>query len=355
MVTSIDYLVNLMFEKKASDLHIAANAAPMLRIDGEIVPTEMEPLRPERCLALAYTVLTDEQKEKFERDDELNISFELDKIGRVRMSMFKQRGYVSATLRTIPNDVMDFNSLGLPPIVSDIVQLPKGLILVTGPTGSGKSTTITSMIDWINHNKSAHIMTLEDPIEFIHQNHQSIVNQREIGTDTKDSTKTLRQVMRSDPDVVLMSELYDMETIQAALTLAETGHLVFAAMNTTDSVQAIYRIIDTFPPHQQFRTRMQLSIALQTILAQQLLPKGYSSGRVLASEILIPTSAVRNLIREGKEYQIYQLMQTGSEYGMQTMNQSLFDLYQKQLVTYNEIFARTTDPRDLQQLVKGTV
>lgn len=355
MVTSIDYLVKMMFEKQASDLHITTDAAPMLRIDGEIVPTDLEPLRSERCLALVYSVLTDEQKQKFEREDELNFSFGLGKVGRVRMSIFKQRGSVSATLRTVPDEVFSFESLGLPPIVSDIVQLPKGLILVTGPTGSGKSATITSMVDWINKNKSVHIMTLEDPIEYIHQNQKSIVNQREIGTDTKGGIQTLRQVMRCDPDVVMMSELHDMETIQAALTLAETGHLVFAAMNTTDSVQAIYRIIDAFPPHQQFRTRMQLSIALQTILAQQLLPKGYSSGRVLACEILIPTSAVRTNIREGKEYQIYQLMQTGSEYGMQTMNQSLFDLYQKQLVTYNEIFARTTDPKDMQQLVKGTM
>lgn len=355
MVTSIDYLVKMMFEKQASDLHITGYAAPALRIDGEIVPTELEPLRPERCLALAYSVLTDEQKERFEEEDELNLSFGIEKVGRVRMSIFKQRGTISATLRSVPNEIASFEELGLPLVISDIVQLPKGLVLVTGPTGAGKSRTITAMVDWINKNKSVHIMTLEDPIEYLHQNHKSIVNQREIGTDTKGGLGTLRQIMRCDPDVILMSELHDMETLQAALTLAETGHLVFASMNTTDSVQAIYRIIDTFPTHQQFRTRMQLSIALQTVLAQQLLPRGYSSGRVLACEILIPTSQVRSLIREGKEHQIYDLMQTGSEYGMQTMNQALFELYQKQLVTYNEIFSRTSDPRDLQQLVKGTM
>ncbi len=355
MIASIDVLVKKMFEKQASDLHITANAVPLMRIDGDVVPADEEPLRPERCLALAYRMLTDEQKEKFERDHELNLSFGISKVGRVRMSMFKQRGSVAATLRSIPNGIESFEALGLPPIVADIVQLPKGLLLVTGPTGSGKSTTITSMLDWINRNKAMHIMTLEEPIEYIHDNHKAIVNQREVGTDTQGNAQTLRQVMRCDPDVVMISDLHNIDTIQAALTLAETGHLVIAAMNTTDSVQAIYRVIDTFPPHQQFRARMQLSIALQTILVQQLLPKGYSSGRVLASEILIPTSAVRSLIRESKEYQIYQLMQTGSEYGMQTMNQSLFDLYQKQLVTYNEIFARTTDPRDLQLLVKGTL
>jgi twitching motility protein PilT len=227
-------------------------------------------------------------------------------------------------------------------------------VLVTGPTGSGKSTTLSAMVDWINKNKSVHIVTIEDPIEYIFKNQKAIINQREVGTDVKDFTMALRQILRNDPDIVLIGELRDQETVQAAFSIAETGHLVFGTLEATDSVQAIYRLVDVFPPHLQFRARMQLSIALQAILAQQLLPRGYSSGRILASELLVPTSSVRNLIREEKEHQIYPLMQTGSEYGMQTMNQALFELYQKQLVTYNEIFSRTTDPRDLQQLVKGT-
>jgi len=352
---TIDTLIRLLFEKNASDLHITADAAPALRIDGEIVTTDLEKLRPEICASLVYSVLTDEQKEKLEQENELTLSFGIEKIGRVRMNIFKQRGVVAANLRRIPEKIMSFDELGLPPIVVDIVQLPKGLVLVTGPTGSGKSATLAAMIDWINHNKTVHVLTIEEPIEYIYTHQKSIVNQREVGTDTREYTIALKQALRSDPDVVLVSELNDRQTIQAALNLAGTGHLVCAAMQSTDSVQAIYQLIDAFEPYQQFHVRMQLSIVLQAVIAQQLLPRGYSSGRALACEILIPTSAVRNLIREEKEHQIYSVMQTGSEYGMQTMNQALFELYQKQLVTYNEIFSRTTDPRDLQQLVKGTM
>jgi twitching motility protein PilT len=352
---TIDTLIRMLFEKNASDLHITAEAEPALRIDGEIVKTDLEKLKPEICNNIVYSVLTDEQREKLEQENELTISFGIEKIGRVRMNVFKQRGVIAANLRRIPGEIMNFDELGLPPIVVDIVQLPKGLVLVTGPTGSGKSATLAAMVDWINHNKTVHVLTLEEPVEYIFPHQKAIVNQREIGTDTKDSAIGLDRALRSDPDVVLISELTNRETIQAALNLAETGHLVFASMQSTDSVQAIYKMIDAFEPHQQFRARMQLSIVLQAVLAQQLLPRGYSSGRAMACEILIPTSAVRSLIREDKENQITSVMQTGGEYGMQTMNQALFDLYQKQLVTYNEIFSRTTDPRDLQQLVKGTM
>ncbi len=354
MIT-IDTLIRMLFEKNASDLHITADAEPALRIDGEIVKTDLEKLKPEVCNSLVHRVLTDDQREKLEHDNELTISFEIEKIGRVRMNIFKQRGTIAANLRRIPGESMSFDELGLPPIIVDIVQLPKGFVLVTGPTGSGKSATLAAMVDWINHNKTVHVLTVEEPVEYIFHHQKSIVNQREVGTDTRESIIGLNHAMRSDPDVVLISELTTRETIQAALNLAETGHLVFASMQSTDSVQAIYKLIDAFEPHQQIRARMQLSIVLQAVLAQQLLPRGYSSGRVLACEILVPTSAVRKLIREEKEHQITSVMQTGSEYGMQTMNQALFDLYQKQLVTYNEIFSRTTDPRDLQQLVKGTM
>ncbi|MBN1595931.1 PilT/PilU family type 4a pilus ATPase [candidate division FCPU426 bacterium] len=351
---TIDTLVRMLFEKNASDLHLTAGAEPALRIDGEIVPAELDKLKPELCGNLIYSVLTDEQRDKLQQDNELTISFGIEKIGRVRMNIFKQRGQLAANLRRIPNDIISIEELGLPAIVVDIVQLPKGLVLVTGPSGSGKSSTLAAMLNWINHNKAVHILTIEEPIEFLYGHHKAIVNQREVGSDTRDITVALKRALRSDPDVVLIGELQERTTIQEALNLAETGHLVFASMQTTDSVQAIYKLLDAFEQHQQFRVRMQLSIVLQAILAQQLLPRGYSSGRALACEVLIPTSAVRNLIREEKEHQIYPVMQTGSEYGMQTMNQALFELYQKQLVTYNEIFSRTTDPRDLQQLIKGT-
>jgi twitching motility protein PilT len=352
---TMDALIRLMFEKKASDLHLSPDSPPALRIDGEIVPTELEVLQPTACAALVFSVLTDEQRARFERDSELKVSFGLENIGRVRMQVIKQRGLVVASLRGIPLQLPTFEELGLPPILADIVQLPKGLVIVAGPTASGKSTTLAAMVEWINQNKSVHILTLEDPIEYQHAKGKAIVHQREIGSDTPSNTAALKSVLYSDPDVILLGEMHDAETLQAALRLAETGHLVFGALPVTDSVQAITQLVDAFEPHQQYRVRMQLSIVLQAVLIQQLLPRGYASGRVLACEILIPTSAVRSLIREEKENQVYALMQTGGEYGMQTMNQALYELYQKQLVTYNEIFSRTTDPRDLQQLVKGTM
>lgn len=353
MVT-LDSLLRLMFEKNASDLHLTAGMPPMLRIDGEIVATDLDKLKEETCRSLITSVLTDEQADRLERTGSLNVSFGLEKLGRARLAVFRQRGQLAAALRSISAQAATFESLGLPPITGDIAQLPKGLVLVCGPTGSGKSTTLTAMIDWINEHKSVHIVTLEDPLEHLHGNKRSLVNQREIGGDVPSLAEGLTQVMRQDPDVVLVGDLSAVEPIQAALTIAETGHLVFATLNTTDSVQAIRDLIEHFPEHLQSKVRVKVSQTLQAVLAQQLLPRGYSSGRVLACEVLIPTSAVRNLIREEKEDQIYPMMQTGSEYGMQTMNQALFELYQKQLVTYNEIFSRTTDPKDLQSLVKGT-
>jgi len=350
-MVNIDTLLRLMFEKGASDLHLTVGVPPMLRIDGEITPTEFEKLRPDDCQNIIYSILTDEQKEKFERENELDISFGVEGIGRVRMNVFKQRGAVAAALRNIPMHILSFEELGLPQVVNDIVKCPKGLILVTGPTGSGKSTTLASMIDWINSHEAGHIITIEDPIEYIHTHKNCIVNQREVGTDTKSFADALKYVLREDPDVILVGEMRDLETISAALTIAETGHLVFGTLHTPDAVQAINRIIDVFPAHQQQQVRAQISFVLQAVIAQQLLPRAYSSGRCLAAEILIVNAAVRNLIREEKVHQIYSIMQTGTEYGMRTMNQSLAELYQKQLVTYNEIFARTTDPKDLQRLV----
>jgi twitching motility protein PilT len=270
------------------------------------------------------------------------------------MNVFKQRGAVAAALRNIPMNILTFDELGLPPVISDIVKTPKGLILVTGPTGSGKSTTLASMIDWINSHEAGHIITIEDPIEYIHTHKNCIVNQREVGTDTSTFATALKYVLRQDPDVILVGEMRDLETISAALTIAETGHLVFGTLHTPDAVQAINRIIDVFPAHQQQQVRAQISFVLQAVVSQQLLPKAYSTGRAMAIEVLISNAAVKNLIREEKVHQIYSVMQTGQEYGMKTMNSSLVELYQKQLVSYNEIFARTTDPKDLQRMVQGS-
>lgn len=354
-MVNIDTLLRLMFEKGASDLHITAGAPPMLRIDGVMTPTEYEKLRPETTQQLIYSILTDEQKEKFEKDNELDMSFGVEGVGRVRMNVFQQRGAVAAVLRNIPASIRTFDDLKLPAIVQEIVKLPKGLVLVTGPTGSGKSTTLAAMLDWINANRQNHIITIEDPIEYVHTHKSCIVNQREVGTDTKTFAAALKYALRQDPDVILIGEMRDLETVGAALTIAETGHLVFATLHTVDSIQTINRIIDVFPASQQQQVRAQISFVLQAVLSQQLLPKAYGSGRCMAMEILIPTAAVRNLVREEKVHQIYSAMQTGSEYGMQTMNQSLFDLYQKQLVTYNEIFSRTLDPKELQRMIKGVV
>jgi twitching motility protein PilT len=354
-MVNIDTLLRLMFERGASDLHITAGAPPMLRVDGVVIPTEYEKLRPETTQQLIYSILTDEQKEKFEKDNELDVSFGVEGVGRVRMNVFQQRGAVAAALRNIPTTIRTFEELKLPSVVQDIVKLPKGLVLVTGPTGSGKSTTLASMIDWINSNQQHHIITIEDPIEYVHTHKSCIVNQREVGTDTHTFTTALKFAMRQDPDVILIGEMRDLETMNAALTIAETGHLVFATLHTVDAIQTINRIIDVFPASQQQQVRAQISFVLQAVLSQQLLPKAYGSGRVIGVEILIPTAAVRNLIREEKIHQIYSAMQTGTEYGMQTMNQALFELYQKQLVSYNEIFSRTLDPKELQRMVKGVI
>jgi len=352
-MVNVDTLLRLMFEKNASDLHITAGAPPMLRIDGVITATEYEKLRPEVTQQLIYSILTDEQKEKFEKDNELDISFGVEGVGRVRMNVFQQRGSIASVMRNIPSKIRTFDDLKLPPVIKDLVKLPKGLVLVTGPTGSGKSTTLAAMLDWINTNLPHHIITIEDPIEYVHAHKACIVNQREVGTDTHTFTSALKYALRQDPDVILVGEMRDLETINAALTIAETGHLVFATLHTVDAIQTINRIIDVFPSGQQQQVRAQISFVLNGVISQQLLPLANSTGRVVALEVLIPTPAVRNLIREEKIHQIYSAMQTGTESGMQTMNQALFNLYQKQLVSYDEIFSRTMDPKELLRMTKG--
>jgi twitching motility protein PilT len=345
-------LLRMMMEKRASDLHIAMGASPLLRIDGQVVPTAFPKLTAEVCQHLIYSLLTDSQKQRFESVNELDISFGIKNIGRVRMNVFRQRGAVGAALRAIPQKIQALDELGLPPVAYDVLKIPKGLILVTGPTGSGKSTTLASMIDNLNDNNQGHIMTIEDPIEFIHQHKKSLVNQREIGSDTSSFGQALKYVLRQDPDVILVGEMRDVETIQAAINIAETGHLVLATLHTTDAPQSINRIIDVFPPHQQSQVRAQVSFILQAVFSQQLLRRLNGLGRVLAVEVLVATPAVRNLIREQKTEQIIISMQTGAKFGMQTMNMALFDLYARHQISFQEALSASTDPDDLKRLMQ---
>ena len=354
-ILNMQDLLFLMNEKKASDMHITAGLPPMFRIDGELVPTQYDKLIPDLCQRLVYSLLTDVQKEKFEASNELDLSFGIKGVGRVRMNVFRQRGVVAASLRAIPNKIPTFEELSLPGVSYDIMKLTKGFVLVTGPTGCGKSTTLASMIDYLNEHRHSHIVTVEDPIEFLHSHKKSIVNQREIGMDTGSFSAALKYVLRQDPNIILIGELRDLETIQSALTIAETGHLVLATLHTTDAASAVNRIIDVFPPHQQEQIRSQLSFTLQYVLAQMLLPHTSGTGRVLVCEVLTVTPAIRNLIRERKTEQIYIAMQTGAKYGMQTMNQSLAELYRRKQITYQEALNRTLDQEDLKRLMQREI
>jgi len=349
----IDVLLREMFEKGASDMHLTVGAPPMIRLHGEMEPLDEEKLRPDTVQQIVYSVLTDEQKEKFEKESELDLSFGVEGVGRVRMNVFKQRGAVASVLRQIPTRIKGFEELDLPKAASEICKVPKGLVLVCGPTGSGKSTSLAAMIDWINENTQSHIITIEDPIEFVHNHKKSLINQREIGADSRSFAIALKYVLRQDPDVILVGEMRDIETISAALTIAETGHLVFATLHTPDAVQAVNRIIDVFPHEQQQQVRTQLSFVLQAIMCQQLIPLAEGGGRCIAAEVLIATPAIRNLIREEKVHQIYSSLQTGADLGMQTMNASMATLYRRGRVKYQEIADRTTDLRDLERIVRG--
>ncbi|MFH1259402.1 MAG: type IV pilus twitching motility protein PilT [Elusimicrobiota bacterium] len=349
-MVNINDLLILMVEKNASDLHLTVGAPPMLRIDGEIIPTSFERLSSDVCQRIIYSLLTDTQKERFEANNELDLSFGIKGIGRIRMNVFRQRGSVGAALRAIPSKISSFTELGLPAAIHEIVKLPKGLVLFTGPTGSGKTTTLATIIDYINEHRQAHIVTIEDPIEYIHIHKKSIINQREIGTDTNSFPAALKHILRQDPDVILVGEMRDLETISGAMTIAETGHLVFATLHTTDAPSAINRIIDVFTPHQQSQIRSQLSFVLQAVICQQLLLRAAGTGRVLAAEVMMVTPAVRNLIRDQKTEQIYLSMQTGGKFGMQTMNAALYELYIRKQITFQEALASTTDQDDLRRL-----
>ncbi|MBI3995617.1 MAG: type IV pilus twitching motility protein PilT [Nitrospirae bacterium] len=341
-------LLQTLIEKGASDLHITTGTPPQIRVDGDLVPLNLPPLTPAETKQLVYSVLTDAQKHKFEEENELDFSFGLKGLSRFRANVFMQRGAVAAALRTIPFKIMTFDELGLPAVVRDLVNRPRGLILVTGPTGSGKSTTLATMIDTINSERHEHIVTIEDPIEFLHPHKKCLVNQREVNSDTKSFKAALKYILRQDPDVVLIGELRDLETIEAALTIAETGHLTLATLHTNSCAQTINRIIDVFPPFQQSQVRAQLSFVLEGVMSQQLIAKASGQGRVLALEIMVPNPAIRNLIREDKVHQIYSTMQTGqAKYGMQTMNQSLFELYQRRLITYDDAVNRSSNMEEL--------
>ena len=352
---SMSELFLLMHERGASDLHLTVGAPPMLRIDGQLIPTPFEKLSNETAQTLIFSLLTENQRQKYEATNELDLAFGLKGIGRLRMNIYRQRGAVGAAVRSIPSSFKNFEEIGLPPVVYDIMKIPKGLVLVTGPTGSGKSTTLASMIDYINVNRMGHIVTIEDPIEYVHPHKKCIINQREVGQDSESFASALKYVLRQDPNVILIGELRDIETISAALTIAETGHLVFATLHTTDCSQTINRIIDVFPQSQIEQARVQLSFVLQAILCQQLLPHASGTGRVLAAEILMVNAAIRNLVREQKVEQIQLAIQTGAGVGMQTMNQGLAELYLKQRASFQEVMARSLDPEDLRRLLQKAV
>jgi twitching motility protein PilT len=351
---NLHQLLRAMIEKGASDMHITTGAPPLLRVDGSVVPLKLEPLSPIETKQLCYSVLTEEQKIQFERNKELDLSFGVKNLSRYRANIFMQRGAVSGAFRAIPFKILTFDELGLPPVVTELAKRPRGLVLITGPTGSGKSTTLASIIDKINTEERSHIMTIEDPIEYLHPHKRCIVNQREIGADTSTFKDALKYVLRQDPDVVLIGEMRDLETIEAALTIAETGHLVFATLHTNSAAQSINRIIDVFPPHQQAQIRAQLSFVLEGVLSQLLIPRAGSPGRALSMEVMVPNAAIRNLIREDKVHQIYSQMQVGQgKHGMQTMNQSLFSLYVRRLISLEDALGRSNDQDELRMMIEN--
>jgi twitching motility protein PilT len=349
---NLHQLLKAMIEKGASDLHITTGSPPQLRIDGDLVPLRVPPLSPVDTKQLCYSILTDAQKHKFEEENELDLSFGVKSLARFRANLFMQRGAVAAAFRTIPFKILTFQELGLPPVISEIANRPRGLVLVTGPTGSGKSTTLASIIDKVNTEGHYHILTIEDPIEYLHPHKSSLVNQREVGADTENFKKALKYVLRQDPDVVLIGEMRDLETIEAALVIAETGHLAFATLHTNGAVQTINRIIDVFPPYQQPQIRANLSFVLEGVLSQQLIPKLGGAGRCLALEVMVPNVAIRNLIREDKVHQIYSQMQVGqNRYGMVTLNQNLLILIQKRQISVEEALGRTSELDELRTML----
>ena len=352
-MANLPELLREMLDRGGSDLHLTVGVPPMLRLHGRLTPLEGEALTPAATKDMAYSVLTDHQKQKFEEAKELDLSFGLKGVGRFRANVFQQRGAVAVAIRVIPTMIPTFEALGLPKVMADLCERPRGLVLVTGPTGSGKSTTLAAMIDKINTERQEHIVTIEDPIEFVHLHKRSVVNQRELGTDTATYTAALRSVLREDPNTILIGEMRDRETIEAALTIAETGHLTFGTLHTNSAVQTITRLVDAFPPDSRPQVRTQLSFILEGIICQLLVPRAGGPGRVLVLEVLVPNPAVRNLIREDKVHQIYSVMQSGQDrHGMITMNQSLFGHYLKRQITLEEAVSRSPVPDELMQMIQ---
>jgi len=344
-------LLKTMIEQGASDLHISTGSTPQIRVDGKMSPMDGASLSSAETKQLCYSVLTDAQKRKFEEESELDLSFGVKGLSRFRGNIFVQRGAVSGAFRAIPFEIKTFDDLGLPQVVRSLSKKPRGLVLVTGPTGSGKTTTLAAIIDAINRERSEHIITIEDPIEYLHPHKKCLVNQREVGADTQSFKKALKYILRQDPDVVLLGELRDIETIEAALTIAETGHLCFATLHTNSCVQTMNRIIDVFPDTQQSQVRTQLSFVLEGVLSQTLMPHANGKGRVMALEVMVPNPAIRNLIREDKIHQIYSQMQVGQDkFSMQTLNQSLFLLAHSRQITQEDAMMRSHDLDELKQM-----
>jgi twitching motility protein PilT len=353
MSITIHQLLKTLVDQGGTDLHVTTNSPPQIRIDGKMIPLQVPPMTPAETKKIIYSVLNDSQKHRFEENLELDFSFGVKGLARFRANVFFQRGAVAGAFRTIPWEIKTFKELGLPLVVSALCDKPRGLILVTGPTGSGKSTTLAAMLDKVNSERHEHIVTIEDPIEYLHAHKNCLVNQRELHADTRSFPNALRAALRQDPDIVLIGEMRDLETVESALRIAETGHLTFATLHTNSAAQTINRIIDVFPPHQQSQIRAQLSLVLEGILCQALLPKPNGQGRCLGMEILIPNSAIRNLIREDKVHQIYSAMQVGQlRHGMQTFNQSLASLVMKRQITRELALSMSSKPDELEEMLK---
>jgi twitching motility protein PilT len=353
MSVNLRVLLEEMIEREASDLHLTAGERPKLRVDGDITNANScgDVMNPKDTLSLAYSVLTENQKKRFETEDELDFSFGIQNLARFRGNVFKQRGCVAMVLRMIPFNVLTFEDLGLPAVVSQLADRPRGLVLVTGPTGSGKSTTLAAVVDRINKSRKGHIITVEDPIEFIHSHQSCIVNQREVGTDTKSFGTALKYALREDPDVILVGEMRDLETIASALTIAETGHLVLATLHTNSAAESINRIIDVFPSNQQSQVRAQLAFVLEGVMTQTLLQKASGRGRVMCAEIMVATPAIRALIRDDKIHQIYSSMQAGKKFGMQTMNDALYQAFVQRLVSKEECLRAAPDKNEFLRMI----